>query len=487
MQSEWLQAPFSVTDVMAAVLLTLAALHLALRLRDQERGLGAIAAAMALLAVFVFFNERSLPSDPFWLTPGWWFSSFTLAFACLGVGVVDYLKLEPPWRARVLLALLAPLIVASVIACGVNWGWWRFSRPLFVFIVTSPFIGLAALGAWAARREPGVGHGYIGLAFLMLPALSLFLAWVGSPRAAVRYWGVVPLIVVGLTLLTVPVVRKRRELEAEVARRSQAEQALASLNASLEARVAERTVELQDVIAGLESFNRSVSHDLRGPLGGIGGLITLTTAAIERDDRAGARRALHAMAWQVDASSRLVEELLIFARSNHSALETAELDLGALAQEALTTALMARAPNAQLTTLAQGAAPPNGVAPPARVEIGLLPTIKGDATLLRSAFVNLLGNALKFTSGQADATVRVEGRREPDGQVTITVSDNGVGFAPEAAGALFQPFTRLHGGRFAGTGIGLAIVRRVVERHGGRVWAEGRPGHGATFGFTLPG
>jgi len=98
---------------------------------------------------------------------------------------------------------------------------------------------------------------------------------------------------------------------------------------------------------------------------------------------------------------------------------------------------------------------------------------------------NLIGNALKFTAGRIDARVRVSGERDGD-TVTVAVADNGVGFESGAAATLFEPFTRLHGARFAGAGIGLTIVRRIVERHGGRVWAVGKPGVGATFSFTLP-
>jgi signal transduction histidine kinase len=98
---------------------------------------------------------------------------------------------------------------------------------------------------------------------------------------------------------------------------------------------------------------------------------------------------------------------------------------------------------------------------------------------------NLIGNAMKFSAGRPGAKVRVSADRVRD-MVSIAVADNGVGFDPGAAATLFEPFMRLHGARFAGTGIGLTIVRRIVERHGGKVWAVGQPDAGATFTFTLP-
>jgi signal transduction histidine kinase len=119
------------------------------------------------------------------------------------------------------------------------------------------------------------------------------------------------------------------------------------------------------------------------------------------------------------------------------------------------------------------------------VEIGELPVVEADETLLRAALTNLIGNALKFSAGRPDGKVRISADNT-HGMVTVSVADNGVGFDSGAAAALFQPFTRLHGGRFAGSGVGLTIVRRIVERHGGKVWAVGQPGAGATFTFTLP-
>ncbi|MFG5407523.1 ATP-binding protein [Piscinibacter sakaiensis] len=128
-------------------------------------------------------------------------------------------------------------------------------------------------------------------------------------------------------------------------------------------------------------------------------------------------------------------------------------------------------------------------AEPARtlpVEIGPLPVIDADPLLVRQVLVNLIGNALKFSSQAAQPRVEV-GVAWPDGggDPVFHVRDNGVGFEPEAAGQLFRPFQRLHGARFPGSGVGLSIVRRIVDHHGGRVWAEGAPGAGACVFFSL--
>jgi signal transduction histidine kinase len=121
----------------------------------------------------------------------------------------------------------------------------------------------------------------------------------------------------------------------------------------------------------------------------------------------------------------------------------------------------------------------------AAVTVGALPELACDAVLLRQVFVNLLSNALKFTRDAATPMIMVQAERS-GGDWQVTVRDNGVGFDPRRAADLFRPFSRLHQTSFEGSGIGLTIVQRIVERHGGRIWAEGEPGVGASFHFTLP-
>ena len=469
MQPDWLQPPFSFTDLMAVLLWVLAALYATLNLRDHERGMGWFACAMALLALFIGNNERHLPTGPVWLSAvhGWWFVLLA-GLACLAAGLTSYVGLRGRAAMLVVGATSSPLLLCTVVAAGVEWLQWQVSRQLWNVVLTLCPLGLALLAFWADRREPLAGHRYIGSAFLLVPATAIVLAVRGSPSAHLRYWGFVPLLVIGLTLLTVSLMRRRRMLLAEVARRAAAERSLADINASLEAQVEARTRELRDVINGLEGFNRQVSHDLRGPLGGIGGLAQLSLEALQRGDAAAAQRLLSPIPQQVALASRLVEALLTLARSGEATLNKVPLDVERLARE-VTDGLQ------------------HGVASERApvVEIGALPRVEGDETLLRAVLTNLIGNALKFTAGRSDARVRVSGERAGD-TVTLAVADNGVGFEPGAAATLFEPFTRLHGAKFAGAGIGLTIVRRIVERHGGRVWADGQPGVGATFLFTLP-
>jgi len=468
-QPDWNQPPFSVTDLIAAMLWVLATLYATLKLRDHEPGMGWFAAAMALLALFVGHNERHLPVEPLWInTANGWYLVVLTGIGCLAPGLASYVGLHGRARSWVLWAIWAPLLLCAVIAAGVDLLQWRFSRPQFNVILTAPFFGLAALAFWAERRELGAGHRYIGLAFLLVPGTAIVLVALGSPAAHLRYWGFIPLLVIGLTMLTVSLLRRRRMLMDEVARRAAAERLLAQSNASLEAQVQARTRELRDVIAGLEGFNRQVSHDLRGPLGGIGGLAHLADEALLRGDTAAARRLLTPLAQQAAESTRLVDALLMLARSGDAALHKVPLDLARLTQDVIR--------GLQQAAVAERA--------PA-VEIGALPVVEADEALLRAVMNNLIGNALKFSASRKDGRVRISAERV-DGMITVAVADNGVGFDARAASSLFQPFTRLHGARFAGTGVGLTIVRRIIERHGGKVWAVGEPGAGATFTFTLP-
>ncbi len=469
MQPDWIQPPFSVTDLFAVLMWVLAGLYATLQWRDREPGTGWFAVAMALFAVFVGNNERHLPTEPVWLPPilGW--SLVVLSgIACLGAGLTAHVGLRGRARLLALSVIIGPLLFCEVVAAGVELQQWQFRRNTWNLIVSLSFIGMAALALWARYRERWAGHGYIAAVFFLVPTVAFVLAARGSPAAHLRYWGFIP-VVVGLTLLTATLLHRRRMLLDEVARRAAAERSLSNSNASLEAQVEARTRELRDVIAGLESFNRQVSHDLRGPLGGIGGLAQLAGEALQRGDTAEVQRLLTPIAQQAADSRRLVDALLMLARSGDVALNKAPLDLTRLTREVS---------DSLQPVIAAADRPPT-------VEIGELPVVEADETLLRAVMSNLIGNALKFSADRPDAKIRVSAD-STRGVVTVTVADNGVGFDSGAATALFQPFTRLHGAKFNGTGIGLTIVRRIVERHGGKVWAVGQPGVGATFTFTLP-
>lgn len=256
------------------------------------------------------------------------------------------------------------------------------------------------------------------------------------------------------------------QLQVEVQERKHAARQLQIANETLEHRVENRTAQLREIIEGLESFNRTVSHDLRGPLGGIAGVAKLARDYVASGETAQAERMLELIASRASTTEKLVTTLLSLARATEAEPQRQRIDVQALVSEVIDSLQ------------------PADAAQPLPVAVGYLPAVDADAALLRQVFVNLISNALKFAGTAEQPRVEVGAMSEP-ARTVFFVQDNGVGFGPEQAQRLFKPFQRLHGARFEGFGLGLSIVKRIVDRHNGDIWAEGAPGRGATFYFSL--
>jgi signal transduction histidine kinase len=313
-----------------------------------------------------------------------------------------------------------------------------------------------------AAFEPVARYGWGVLA--VQPVVMAFAIKNHQLRRILFAYGLILLFCLGLVYLASRMVIQRRQADEDRRTKAELERRIAERTAEL----ASRTAQLEAANKELESFSYSVSHDLRAPLRAVDGFSRmLEEDYADKLDEEG-KRILKTIREGGRKMGQLIDDLLAFSRLSRKRLATSEVDMRSLAQQVF----------AEMQA--------NQSAGRARLVVDPMPPACGDPVMLRQVWVNLLANGIKFSSPHHQPEVTA-GAREDTDEAVYHVKDNGVGFDMRYYDKLFGAFQRLHREEeFPGTGVGLAIVQRVVARHGGRVWAESTPDQGATFYFALP-
>jgi len=251
------------------------------------------------------------------------------------------------------------------------------------------------------------------------------------------------------------------------------QQRVEELNRQLEGKVEQ----MAEVNRELEAFSYSVSHDLRAPLRHVAGFSDKLVRHLGEGADDKSRHYLQVIGESARRMAALIDDLLVYSRLGRGAMRMQAVDMQSLVADT----------RSLLDSNLQAEAGVDGKAREVEWNIGPLPVLVADENMMRQVWLNLLGNAVKYTAGREPAVIDVSARQLPDGSQQFTVRDNGTGFDMQYAGKLFGVFQRLHkASDYPGTGIGLASVRRVLTRHGGRIWAEAQVDQGATFHFILP-
>ncbi len=253
----------------------------------------------------------------------------------------------------------------------------------------------------------------------------------------------------------------------DITARKQVEESLQLLNEQLEQRILERTVQLDAVNKDLEAFSYSVSHDLRAPLRAIDGFARMLQELQAEQLSEGGRELLTRILVNTKRAGAMIDDLLRFSRLGRQAVVKQTVDMGEIVRSALGTFQIEQEKQPQII-------------------LHDLPACQGDPSLLMQVWINLFSNAFKYSRKRDHAEIEAGCQVDEKGEAIYYIKDNGVGFDMRYANKLFGVFQRLHSeSQFEGTGVGLALVQRIISRHGGRIWAEAEPDKGATFYFTL--
>jgi signal transduction histidine kinase len=468
------QTPYSSPLILGLVFLILALMFAEVKRRTEDQyffwlGLGMFLCAIAW-GTTDLQNTGKLYVDWQW----WWAQPiFSFGVVCLSIGIIEYLPLPAATRIILKRVSVVPPIIYLIVVTVLLWLEFKIIRAYAVWALI-PSITVIAIASFQAEKvEPDKGHRLLGLLILCTPILTIAFPIFGLTTAVLRFWTAVPLIILSVTILAASLLRDRDVIKKSLDQLYAAETQLIALNKDLETRVEDRTALLNEIIADLESFNRNVSHDIRGPLGSIGLAAYLAQQQLNKGQLEQAKVQLQSISDQVNASQNLVNAMLNLATPVETKQRMVEVDLTSVVQE--------RVDQARATLKRK-----HPEAPIPQFLVGNMGKLYSDPALLRIVLDNLIDNAIKFNLFNPKLRISIAQDTHLN-EPCMYVYDNGIGFVNASDQRHFDPFERLTAnGLSTGHGLGLSIVRRAVQRLGGKIWSKAAPENGAVFYFTLP-
>ena len=477
---------FTAGDLVSVILVMFAGVYAFVWRRDRDPGMGWFAWTWALGAAWFGTEPWQHADGPYAVVSALSFILFGMFFT-LSVGLVDYFAVDRPMRRRLLAIVLSAGAVYWVIPLGILLFDLHVRRSLTNLPIVFWYGALGGVAFWAARREPGAGHRFVAVTLWSVPVISVSLAVLHVETPVLRFYAVIPVLLLALVLLTATLLRRRRALEAEVVLRAAAEAEITQLNAALAARVdglvAERTEALSAATRAAESANEAkstflanMSHEIRTPMNAIIGMTDLALRSPDLPPRVASY--LGRIGGAAESLLTIINDILDFSKIESGKLEI-QVDEFAL-QEVLD----------KVTTLVAQAASRKGLEFLLATAPGVPARLLGDPLRLGQVLLNLCSNAVKFTEQGEIVVVTIKADASRDGRVTLrfTVRDTGIGMDAEQMGRLFQPFDQLDASitrKYGGTGLGLAISRQLVEMMGGEIGVRSTVGRGSEFFFTL--
>ena len=478
---------FSAGNIVAVVLVMFAGVYAFVWRRDRDPGTGWFAWTWALGALW-FFTMPWQHNDGVYVVISPWMVLLFVLFLTLSIGLVDYVAVEPALRRRLLWIVLVAGSIYWVLPLAILLFDLQLRRSVSNLPLGFWYGALGGVAFWAGRREPGAGHRFVALTLWSVPVLTVLVAALRVDAPVLRFYAVIPLLLLALTLLTATLLRRRRALEAEVARRAAAETAITRLNAELAARVdalvSERTAALSEAKQAAEAANEAkgsflahMSHETRTPMNAIMGMTDLALRSPDLPPRVSSY--LVKIGGAAESLLNIINDILDFSK-----IESGKLDIQ-VGEFALQDVMD------KVTALVAQGASRKGLEFLLSTSPGVPRRLLGDPLRLGQVLLNLCSNAIKFTEQGEIVVVTIKADSTGPGHATLrfTVRDTGIGMDEGQLGRLFQPFDQLDGSitrKYGGTGLGLAISKQLVEMMGGEIGVRSTAGRGSEFFFTLP-